>query len=83
MFFKYIVLLFSGDIALCWCTFLEIVNNLKLTNVNRGENKTKKIIEATGPEIIESFTDIITNVVGAMRNIARTVSNMRLVTDVR
>ena len=41
-----------------------------------------EIIEATGLEIIKSFTDIVTSVVGAMRNIARTVSSLRLVTDV-
>ena len=83
MFFKRIALLCSGDIALRRRTFIAIISNLKLTNVNGGKNKAMQIIEATGREMIKSFTHIIFSVVDGMTNIAKRINNLRLVTDVR
>jgi hypothetical protein len=52
-------------------------------NANGGNTKTKKIIKAIGKEITKPFTEIVTKIIGRMNNIARSVSSLRLVTDVR
>ena len=41
------------------CTFLAMVNNLKLTNINSGRNIVVKIIKNTVEEITKPFSEII------------------------
>jgi hypothetical protein len=43
----------------------------------------KKMAKPTGKEITKSFREIITMMIGRMNNTARSVSSLRLVTDVR
>ena len=81
--FKFFVVLFSGDAALSRCTFRTMINNLKLTNINGGRNKPRKIVIVTGKEIIKPFIDIKHLTAIVVTNIARRVSSLRLVTDVR
>ena len=76
-------MLFSGDTARSQCTFLAIINSLKLTNINGGRYKAKKIIKNTGPEITKSFLEIVHMTIAGKSNIVRRVSSLRLVTDVR
>ena len=52
-------------------------------NMNGGNIMAMKINVATGIEITKSFVEIIINAVGGMSNIAKSVSSLRLVTDVR
>ena len=59
MFFKFAVVLFSGDTARSRCTFLAMVNNLKFTNINGGRNKAMKIIKNTALEIWKRFMEIV------------------------
>ena len=82
MFFKFIVVLFPGDTVRSRCTFLAMVNNLKLKNINGGRNKAMKIIKNTGLEITKLYAKIICMTVVVSSNIVRRVSNLRLVTDV-
>jgi hypothetical protein len=51
--------------------------------MNGGNIMAMKINVATGIEITKSFVEIIINAVGGMSNIAKSVSSLRLVTDVR
>ena len=60
MFFKFTVVLFSGDTtARSRCTFLAMVNNLKLTNINGGRNKAIEIIKNSALEIRKRFIEIM------------------------
>ena len=80
---EFIVVLFSGNTARSRCTFLAMINNLKLRKINNGRNKAKKIIKDTAPEI--KFIPVLEITLMAaveMINIARRVSSLRLVTDV-
>ena len=43
-FLKFFVFLFPDDTARWRCTFLAMMNNLKLTNIKGGRNKTIAII---------------------------------------
>jgi hypothetical protein len=52
-------------------------------NTNGGNTMAKKIIKATGMEITTSFTEIVVVIIGRIHNAARSVSSLRLVTDVR
>ena len=52
IFFKFIVVLFLGDTARSRCTFLAVVNNVKLTNINAGRNTAKIIIKNAEPRIM-------------------------------
>ena len=55
MFFKFIVVLFPGDTVRSRCTFLAMVNNLKLTNINSGRNIVVKIIKNTVEKLLSRF----------------------------
>jgi hypothetical protein len=56
---------------------------LKLRKIIGGNIMAKKMAKATGKEITESFREIIIKINGRMNNTARSVSSLRLVTDVR
>ena len=83
MFFKFIVVLFPGDTARSRCTFLAMTNNLKLTNINGGRNTAMRTIKNTGLENSKLYPKLICMTVVVICNIARRVSSLRLVTDVR
>ena len=78
MFFKFIVVLFPGDTIRSRCTFLAMVNNLKLTNINSGRNIVVKIIKNTVEEITKPFSEIIPMTAAMTSSITRRVSNLRL-----
>ena len=82
MFLKFFLVLFPGDAALSWRTFLTMINNLKLTNIIGGKNKALKAIKYAASGITKAFLDIIYKTMVGMSNIARRVSSLRLVTDV-
>jgi hypothetical protein len=52
-------------------------------NTIGGNIMAKKITKATGKEITKPFTEIVIKIIGRMNNTARSVSSLRLVTDVR
>ena len=83
MFCKFTVVLFSGDAARPRCTFLTTINHLKLTKINGGRNKARKISKSIAPEIAKLFLEIMRRTVIGKSNIARRVNSLRLVTDVR
>lgn len=80
MFFKFILVLFPVDTARC--TFLAMMNNFKLKNINRGRNKARRIIKDNVAEITKFIREIVYMTVGTMSIIARRASSLRLVTDV-
>ena len=83
MFFILIVVLLSGNTVRSRCTFLAMIINLKLTKINDGRNKAKKIIKDTAPEI--KFIPVLEMTLMTaveMINIPRRVSSLRLFTDV-
>ena len=57
IFFKLIFVLFPGDAALSRCTFLAMINNLKLTKINGKKNKAMKVIKYT--VITKPFLEIV------------------------
>ena len=83
MFCKFTVVLFSGDAARSRCTFLTMMNNFKLTNINGGRNKARKMSKSIATEITKPFLEIICMTVIGISNIARRVNSLCLVTDVR
>ena len=85
MFFKFNVGLSpgTGDTACSRLTFRAMVNNLKLTNINGGRSKARRIIKNTLPRITKPLAEIRYVTTVEMSNIARRVSNLPLVTDVR
>ena len=83
MFLKFVVVLFPDDTACSSCIFLAMMYNFKLTNINGGRNNAMKINEKTAQEITKAFLEIIFIIITGMSNIARRVSSLRLVTDVR
>ena len=85
MFFKFNVGLSpgTGDTACSRLTFRAMVNNLRLTNINGGRNKARRIIKNTLPRITKPLAEIRYVTTVEMSNIARRVSNLPLVTDVR
>ena len=58
LFFKFIVVLFPGNTARSRCTFLAMVNNLKMTNPNGGRNNAMKIIANVPGEKTKPFLTI-------------------------
>ena len=78
MFFKFIFALFSGNTARSRCTFLAIANNLKLTNINGGRYKTRRINKKTAREITRLFLEIVNMTVVVMSNIPKKVRSLRL-----
>ena len=80
-FFKFILLLCCGDIALLRRFSLEIRYNLELMNMNGGNVTTIQIIPAT-PRVITLTIIKVVNAVLKMSDIAKSVSSLRLVTDV-
>ena len=83
MFFKFIAVLFSGDIARSLCTYLATMNNLKLITANAGRHKANRIIKYSPGEITTLFLEIVYITSVGMSNIASRVNSLRLVTDVR
>ena len=83
MFCKFTVVLFSGDTARSRCTFLTMINSLKLTKINGGRNKARKMSKSIAPEIARPFLEIMRMTVIGISNIARRDNSLRLVTDVR
>ena len=83
MFFKFFHFLFPGDTDRLLRSFLAMTANLKLTNINGGKNKAMRITKFTEIEITKPFLEIIYKTAIGMSNIARRVSGLRLVTDVR
>ena len=81
--FKFIVVLVSGDATFLRRTSLEILNSLKLRYTSGRNTVTIKIVKSSVLAIIMSFVAITCNAVWKMSNIARRVSSLRLVTDVR
>ena len=81
--FKFIVVLVSGDATFLRRTSLEILNSLKLRYTSGRNTVTIKIVKSSVLAIIMSFVAITCNAVKKMSNIARRVSSLRLVTDVR
>ena len=57
MFLKFVVVLFSGDTARSSCTFLAMMNNFILTNINEGRNNAMRIDEknCTRNYLVSSF----------------------------
>ena len=77
MFFKFIVVLFNGDIARSRRTFLTMINNLKFTKINSGINNAMRIAKKTEPRItFIPLPEIIYMAVVMMSNIARKVSRV-------
>ena len=83
MFFKFTVVLCPGGTVRLRVTFLAIASNLKLANINGGKNNATKIAKNTAREIAVPVLEIIYTTVVVISNIARRVSSLRLVTDVR
>ena len=81
--FKFIVVLFSGDVAFLRRTFLEMMNNLKLEYIKGGNTTraTVSMLRAFGMIILS--LKIMFKVIYTISNIARGVSSRCLVTDVR
>ena len=83
VFLKFILVLFRGDAVRSRCTFLAMIRNFKLTNMNGRRIELIKIIKDTVEKIGKPFSEIIHMTAVVTTNIARKVSNLRLVTDVR
>ena len=83
MFLNFFLVLFPDNTARPLSTFLTIINNLKLTNINSGRNMTRRIVRDTVPEITKSLLEITYMTVVRISDTARRVSNLRLVTVVR
>ena len=81
--FKLIVVLFLRDIAFFRRTSLEILNSLKLRYSNGGNTAITKISTLSALGMILSFLEITFKLTWKVSNIARRVSSLRLVTDVR
>ena len=60
-----------------------MVNNLKWTKINGGRNERIKIIKNTVEKTTMPFMEIISMTAVVKINIARRVSSLRRVTDVR
>ena len=82
MFFKFFLFLFSCDTARSRRTFLAMMNNLKLTNINGGRNKAMRMIKFSELEITKLPLEIVNMTIVEMSIIATKVSSLRLVTDV-
>lgn len=82
MFLNFTAVLVPGVTARLRCTFLRMINNLILTNINGGRNKHMKSSSNVTTGIIKPFLEIIYMIVVGMSKIARRVSSLRLVTDV-
>jgi hypothetical protein len=54
-----------------------------LRKIIGGNTMAKEITKATGKDITTSFREIIIAIIGRIHNIARSVSSLPLVTDVR
>ena len=81
--FKFILVLFSGDVDILRRTSLEILNSLKLRNT-KGRNTAITInTGCTVLGMIMSCVEITFKVVWKMSSIARKVISLCLVTDAR
>ena len=78
MFFKFFLFLFSCDTGRSRCTFLAMMNNFKLTNINGGRNKAMRIIKFSELEITKLPLEIVNMTIVEVNNIARKVSSLRL-----
>jgi hypothetical protein len=54
-----------------------------LRKIIGGNTMAKKMTKATGKEITKLFTEITIKMIGRMNNTPRSISSLRLVTDVR
>ena len=61
--FKFIVVLFSGDVAFLRRTSLEILNSLMLTYNNGGNTAELKIVILSGLGMIMSFVEITCKII--------------------
>ena len=71
MFFKFSLLPFSSDTARSRCTFLAMMNNLRLININGGRNKTMRMIKFNELEITKLPLEIVNMTIVKVSNIAR------------
>ena len=83
MFLNFNAVSVPGETARSRFTFLAMVNNLTLTNMNGGKYKLMKISLNAMTEIITPLLELMCMTADGMSNIASRVSNLRLVTDVR
>ena len=81
--FKFFVVLSSADILFLRRISLDILNSLKLKYSNGGNEAIIKVTITDAQGMIMSFEEITHKVVYKISIIARRVSSLRLVTDVR